>query len=281
LSPSQRPSREQLQGKIVGLSEQYPRYGYRRITALLRREGEWLNPKRVQRVRRQAGLQVRKRQRRMRRLGPSSPKRLRAQQRNEVWSWDLLYDQTEQGRSLRILTLIDEHTKECLAIHAGYSIRAVDAIAVLEAAIQRYGTPQYLRSDNGPEFIAQAIQDWLKNQSVKSAYIQPGAPWEQAYIESFHDKLRDECLNREVFYSLLEARLILEQWRVEYNQHRPHSALGYLTPTEFAAGQNPKWAVVSKDLNNPAGLFTTGPARADRFSKTVSPAPVDILGTTS
>ena len=153
----------------------------------------------------------------------------------------MLYDQTEQGRTLRILTLIDEYTKECLTIHAGYSIRAVDAITVLEAAIQRYGPPQYLRSDNGPEFIAQAIQDWLKSRSVRSAYIQPGAPWEQAYIESFHDKLRDECLNREIFSSLLEARLVLEQWRVEYNQHRPHSALGYLTPTEFAACQNPKW----------------------------------------
>jgi transposase InsO family protein len=216
----------------------------------------------------------------MRRLGPSSPKRLRAQQRNEVWSWDLLYDQTEQGGSLRILTLIDEYTKECLAIHAGYSIRAVDAITVLEAPIQRYGTPRHLRSDNGQEFIAQAIQDWLKTHWVRSVYIQPGAPWEQAYIESFHDKLRDECLNREIFYSLLEARLILEQWRVEYNQHRPHSAFDYLTPEEFAARQNSKWGVVSKDLNNPDGLFTIGPARADRFSKTVSPAPVDILGTT-
>jgi putative transposase len=280
LGATQRPSSEQLQHKIVELSEQHPRYGYRRITALLRRQRQRVNPKRVQRVRRQAGLQVSKRQRRMRRLGPSSPKRLRAEQRNEVWSWDLLYDQTEHGRSLRILTLIDEHTKECLAIHAGYSIRAVDAITVLEAAIQRYGAPKHLRSDNGPEFIAQAIQDWLATQRVRSVYIQPGAPWEQAYIESFHDKLRDECLNREIFYSLLEARLVLEQWRVEYNQHRPHSALGYLTPSEFAARQNPKWGVVSKDLNNPPGLFTTGPARADRFSKTVSPAPVDILGTT-
>jgi putative transposase len=159
------------------LSEQYPRYGYRRITALLRRKSKRVNPKRVQWVRRQAGFQASKRQRRMRRLGPSSPKRLRTQQRTEIWSCDLLYDQTEQGRSLRILTLIDEYTKECLAIHAGYSMRAVDAITVLEAAIQRYGTPKHLRSDNGPEFMAQAIRDW-----VRSVYVQPGAPWEQAYI---------------------------------------------------------------------------------------------------
>lgn len=281
LASTKRSSSEQLQGKIVELSEQNPRYGYRRITALLRREGGRINPKRVQRVRRQAGLQVSKRQRRMRRLGPSSPKRLRAQHRNEVWSWDLLYDQTEQGRSLRILTLIDEYTRECLNIHAGYSIRAIDAITVLEAAILRYGAPKHLRSDNGPEFIAQAIQDWFKTQGVRSAYIQAGAPWEQAYIESFHDKLRDECLNREIFYSLLEARIVLEQWRVEYNEQRPHSALGYLTPVQFATRRNPKWEVVSNDLNNPGGLFTTGPARADRLWEAVSPAPVDIVRTTS
>src|SRR5260370_8705858 len=176
------------------------------MTALLRRNGRRVNPKRVQRVRGRGGLEVSKGQRRMRRLGGSSSNRLRAEHRNEVWSWDLLYDHTEQGRTLRILTLIDEYTKECLAIHVGYSIRAVDAITVLEAAIQRYGTPKYLRSDNGPEFIAQATQDWLKSQSVISAYIRLGPPWLQACIESFHDKLRDECLNREIFSSLLEAR---------------------------------------------------------------------------
>jgi transposase InsO family protein len=214
-------------------------------------------------------------------VGPTNGKRLRAQRRNEVWSWDLVHDQTEQGRTLRILTLIDEYTKEALAIHVSYSIRAVDAITVLEAAIERYAAPKYVRSDNGPEFIAKAIQDWLRDQQIKTLYIQPGSPWEQAYIESFHDKLRDECLNREIFRSLAEARIILEGWRVEYNEQRPHSALGYLTPVEFAAAsKTEKWEVVSKDLNNPKRLFTTGPARADRLWEAVSPAPVDILRTT-
>jgi transposase InsO family protein len=151
---------------------------------------------------------------------------------------------------------------------------------VLATAISRYGSPEYLRSDNGPEFIAKAIQDWTKEQRISSLYITPGSPWEQAHVESFHDKLRDECLNRELFGSLAEARVILEQWRVEYNQLRPHSSLGYRTPEEFAARHNLKWGVVSKDLNNPERLFTTGPARADRFWKAVSPAPVDILRTT-
>jgi putative transposase len=123
---------------------------------------------------------------------------------------DLIYDQSQHGRTLRILTLIDEYTKQALAIHVGYSVRAVDAITVLEAAIEGYGVPKHVRSDNGPEFIAKAIQDWLESQQIKTLYIQPGSPWEQAYIESFHDKLRDECLNREIFRSLAEARIILE-----------------------------------------------------------------------
>ena len=136
-----------------------------------------------------------------------------------------------------MLTLLDEHTRECLAVHVDWSIRAVDVITVVEAAMARYGTPQHLRSDNGPEFIAYAIQDWLKEKNVRTIYITPGSPWENAYIESFHDKLRDECLNREIFGSLWEARVVIEQWRLYYNAERPHSSLGYQTPAEFAGRQ--------------------------------------------
>ena len=143
-------------------------------------------------------------------------------------------DQTENGTRFRVLTLIDEHTRECLAVHVDWSIRAVDVITVVEAAMARYGVPGHLRSDNGPEFIAYAIQDWLKARNVKTIYITPGSPWENAYIESFHDKLRDECMNREVFGSLWEARVVIEQWRRYYNVERPHSSLGYQTPAEFA-----------------------------------------------
>src|SRR6266581_3272234 len=181
--------RREMQSRIIDFSEQNPRYGYRRVTALLRAEGA-----------------------------------------NQIWSWDFVHDQTQEGRPFRILTLIDEHTKQCLATHVGWSVRAVDVITVIEASIQRYGAPEHIRSDNGSEFIARAIQDWLSDNEIKIIYIKPGSPWEQPFIESFHDKLRDECLNREMFGSLLEARIIIEQWRIEYNQRRPHSSLGYLTP---------------------------------------------------
>ena len=143
-------------------------------------------------------------------------------------------DQTENGTRFRILTLIDEYTRECLAMHMAWSIRAVDVITILEAAIALYGTPEHIRSDNGPEFIAYAIPDWLKENQIKVIYIEPGAPWENGHIESFHDKLRDECLNREIFGSLLEAKIVIESWRLEYNTERPHSSIGNKTPEEFA-----------------------------------------------
>jgi len=235
LTSQRRPESQAMDKEIKTLSQKHPRYGYRRITALLRREGQEVNSKRVQRTRRREGLQVSKKQRRMRRVGESTAERQQAKHTGHVWSWDFVEDQTERGTRFRVLTLIDEHTRECLAVHVAWSIRAVDVITVVEAAMERFGVPEHLRSDNGPEFIAYAIQDWLQGKGVKTIYITPGSPWENAYIESFHDKLRDECLNRELFGSLLEAQVIIEQWRLEYNGLRPHSSLGYRTPNEFAA----------------------------------------------
>lgn len=202
----------------------------------MRREGEEINLKRVQRVRREAGLQVRKKQKRTRRTGLSTAERQRAEHRNHVWSWDFVHDQTDRGSNFRILTLINEHTKELLALHAGWSIRAIDVIEVVNKAIRENGCPKHIRSDNGPEFIAYAVEDWMKHSGIRSLYIRPGAPWEQAHIESFHDKLRDECLNRELFGNLREAQVILNQWKREYNEERPHSALDYRTPRESALG---------------------------------------------
>ena len=161
-----------------------------------------------------------KKQHRMKRLGISTAERQRRAERpRQVWSWDFVADQTENGSCFRILTLLDEHTRQCLAIHPGLChARAVDVITVVEAAIVRYGVPQKPRSDNGPEFIATCMQDGLKGQEIKTLYITPGSPWENGHIESFHDKLRDECLNGELFGNLREARVILESWRLEYNE---------------------------------------------------------------
>ena len=252
--------RRSVHKAVVRLSEEHPRYGYRRITALLRRAGLTINPKRVQRLRRMEGMQVRRRQKRMRRLGPQESNRLRASKARQVWSWDFVEDQTENGSRFRILTLLDEHTRQCLAMHAGWSIRAVDAITVIEAAIARYGAPQHLRSDNGPEFIAYAIQDWLKEREIKTLYIKPGSPWENGHIESFHDKLRGEFLNRELFGTLAEARVLLESWRVEYNEDRPHSSLGYQTPGEFARGAS-KFGLLPA-----SGLLPSKLAKINRIS---------------
>ena len=218
--------RKRRRNRIVKLSRKHPRYGYRRITALLRREGGLVNPKCVARVRRAEDLQVRKRQRRLRRVGPGQQARQEAQHRNQVWSWDFASDQVENGSPFRILTLIDEHTRECLATHVAWSIRAPDVLEVLETAILKNGALQHIRSDNGPEFIAYAIQAWAQQHQIQMRYIKPGSPWENGYIERFHDKLRDECLNREVFDNLAEARVVIEEWRREYNENRTHSSLG-------------------------------------------------------
>ena len=154
-------------------------------------------------------------------------------------------------------------------MHAGWSIRAVDVITIVEAAFGRYGRPRHLRSDNGPEFIAYAIQDWLKEQEIKTIYIRPGSPWENGHIESFHDKLRDECLNRELFGSLLEAQIVLEQWRSEYNDQRPHSSLGYQTPTEYARRSR------ATGLQSPSGLLPSRSAK-NRTKTTNEPADLQL-----
>ena len=233
-APKPAKKSQRLRRPIVALSRKHPRYGYRRITALLRRSGQQVNAKRVPRIRSREGFQVSRRQRRCKRVGLSTAERQRATRTNDVWSWDFVSDQTENGSHFRILTLIDEHSRQCLATYAGWSIRAQDVITVVEAAFARYGRPKHLRSDNGPEFIAYARQDWLAASQVKTLYIKPGSPWENGHIESFHDKLRGECLNRELFGSLLEAQIILGQWRTEYNDERPHSSLRYQTPSEYA-----------------------------------------------
>ena len=226
-----------LTDEINKLTKKYKRYGYRMITAKLRQDGWNVNRKRVQRIWQKEGLQVPYRCKFKKAKGGSenSCAVKKAEYPNHVWTYDFMSDQTEDGRSLKFLTVLDEFTRESPAIEPGRSIRAKDVIAVLEYLFMVRGIPKFIRSDNGPEFIADAIKRWLRDQGVETLYIEPGSPWENGYIESFNGKLRDEILNREVFYSVKEAKVIVENWRLEYNNHRPHSSLGFMTPAGFAA----------------------------------------------
>lgn len=241
---------------ILKMSHRYPRYGYRRITVKLRREGVAAGKDQVQRFMRREGLQVRKKQHKMKRLGISTSQRRRAEHPGELWCWDIIQDRTEKGSAFKMLTLMDEYTRQCVCIWPAWSIRAVDVIEQLDRTMARHGQPEHLRSDNGSEFIAYAVQDWLKDKNIKTIYINPGSPWENPYIESFHDKLRDELLNRELFVNLTEARVVTEQWRMEYNQDRPHSSLRDLTPDEFAAALPPSGGTDSINTNKNQARLT-------------------------
>jgi len=198
------------------------------------REGLRINVKRVYRLWRQEGLMHRERKRKRRRKEKGSVP-LRAEYPHHVWTYDFLQDATVEGGTLRILTLTDEYTRESLRIEVARRMPARAVIEMLQKVFQTVGKPEYLRSDNGPEFIAKAIRGWLTQEKVRPHYIDPGSPWQNAYAESFHDKLRDECLNMEVFTSLAEAKVIVERWRQYYNTERPHSSLAYQTPSEYKA----------------------------------------------
>jgi len=220
--------------KIHKLAIRHSRYGYRRITVLLRREGWRINKKRVHRIWKPEGLGLPRRRPKRRKMGSTGGIVNKAEHPNHVWSYDFVEDRTERGGKLRILVIIDEYTRECLAIRVKPSIPASAVIEVLEWLFLTRGVPKYIRSDNGPEFIPKAICQWLKESGCQTLFIKPGSPWENGYIESFDDKLRDESLNREIFRNGKEAQTIVETWRQEYNNYRPHSSLGYLTPAEFA-----------------------------------------------
>jgi putative transposase len=188
----------------------------------------------VQRVRREEGLQVPPPKPRKRRQGLSTGLPQKARHRNHVWAWDFVSDHTVLGGKLRVFNMIDEFTKECHCIHSDRAFKATDVLSVLEEAIQEHGPPEYIRSDNGPEFIATAIQQWLREKGIKTIYIDPGCPWQNGYVESFNDKFRRECLKRELIYTLSESRVIFADYRHLHNYERPHRSLGLLTPKAYA-----------------------------------------------
>ncbi len=231
----------QVTQRIVDLATQFGRYGYRRITELLRWGGWHVNHKRVERIWRVEGLKVPARQPKRRRLwlNDGSCIRLRPKRPNHVWSYDFVLDRTSDGKAFRILTIIDEYTRECLALHVDRHIRADDVLCVLAELFVFRGVPEHIRSDNGPEFTARAVREWLARVEVKTLYIEPGSPWENGYNESFNGKLRDELLNGEIFDTLMEAKVLIERWRQHYNRFRPHSSLGYRPPAPEAIAPGP------------------------------------------
>jgi len=224
---------ERLTADLVELARRHGRLGYRKIAEMLRSTAGWIvNDKRVERIWRREGLKVPAKQSKQGRIwsADGSCIRLRAERPNHVWSYDFVEDRTHEGRKYRMLNLIDEFTHECLAIRVDRKLKSTDVIDLLSDQFILRGVPEHIRSDNGPEFVAKAVQDWVRAVGAKTAYIERGSPWENGFIESFNARLRDELLDGEIFYSLAEARIVIESWRRHYNTVRPHGSLGYKPP---------------------------------------------------
>ncbi|WP_299845300.1 IS3 family transposase [uncultured Jannaschia sp.] len=251
--PRGRADDDALTADIIALASQYGRYGYRRIAAMLRDAGWAVNVKRVERIWRREGLKVSQKQPKKGRLwlNDGSCIRLRPERPNHVWSYDFVESRTHDGRKFRMLNVIDEFTRECLAIRIDRKLNSTAVIDTLTDLFILRGVPGHVRSDNGPEFVAKAVRDWIAAVGAKTAFIEPGSPWENGYCESFNSKLRDELLDGEIFYSLAEARVVIEAWRVHYNTARPHSSLGYRPPAPEAV----RWP--SRDGGSPPPQAST------------------------
>lgn len=228
-----RKSPKKLIGRIRQLAMKHPGFGYRRIWAMLRREGTMINLKKVYRLWKSEKLSLPKRRPHKKRAKPTIGIMPKAEYANQVWTYDFVFDQSLSGRSLKMLTLIDEYTRECLAVEVGVSMTSEKVRSILQRVCVEKGFPEMMRSDNGSEFIAQAVNNWLSENGIKPLFIEPGKPWQNGKCESFNGKLRDECLSREWFSSVKEAQVVIEKWRKFYNEERPHSSLEYLTPSEF------------------------------------------------
>ena len=255
--PTGRDDEERLTADIVELARQYGRYGYRKIAELLRSSAGWVvNDKRVERIRRREGLKVPAKQPKRGRLWltDGSCVRLRAERPNHVWSYDFVEDRTHEGKKYKMLNIIDEFTHECLAIRIDRKLKSIDVIDVLSDLFVLRGVPEHIRSDNGPEFVAKTVQEWITAVGARTAYITPGSPWENGFIESFNARLRDELLDGEIFYSLAEAKIVIESWRRHYNAVRPHGSLGYKPPAPevFVPALTARAAAQSRPATPPA-----------------------------
>jgi len=243
---ARRDDEDEITARIVELASVYGRYGTPRITALLHEEGRRVNHKRVERIWKREGLKVPKKQPKRGRLwlNDGSCVRLRPTHKDHVWSYDFVADRTDDGRPIRLLVVIDEFTRECLAIDVARHLKHDDVLERLSWLMATRGVPGHIRSDNGSEFTAKAVREWLADVGVQTQYITPGSPWENGYCESFNGRLRDELLNGEVFYTLKEAKVLIERWRVHYNTKRPHSSLGYKPPAPESIASGPPSAAL-------------------------------------
>jgi transposase InsO family protein len=223
-----------LRAAVKRYSLKHRRWGYPKITRLLQEDGWKVGKRMVQRIRRELGLRVPKRKPRRRRQGHTTGLPTKAEHRGHVWTWDFIHDRTVRGGRLKMLTVVDEFTRECHLIHVARRIQAKDVLSQLFRLICRHGAPEHIRSDNGSEFIEQTLQQWLHDAGIRTLYIDPGSPWQNGFIESFHSRLREECLEREQLWTLSEARVVIEDWRIEYNHVRPHRSLELETPKGFA-----------------------------------------------
>ncbi len=234
--PTVKSDEPALMSRILELVVEFPRYGYRQITRLLRGEGWHVNAKRIYRLWRREGLKVPKKKKKRRRLGSASGgiTRRRAERRNHVWSVDFIFDRTTNGRQLKILVVIDEYTRECLSLEVNRRFTSDQFVELLGRLFAAHGVPEFIRSDNGPEFIAHRVREFLEKIEIGTSYIEPGSPWQNGYVESFNSRLRDECLACEEFTSVTEARGVIGHWRQIYNQREPAESSGGLTPQEFS-----------------------------------------------
>ena len=222
---------------IVELSLDHPELGADKVGRLVRNRGLRVSNERVRKVRREECLQVPPPKKKQSRRGVSTGKHpTKAEYRGHVWTWDFIHDSTIKGGSFRALSVVDEYTRETHELYPARNIGSGKVLELMSELIDRHGAPEHIRSDNGPEFVAKSLQAWLAEESIKTLYIEPGCPWQNGFVESFHDKFRRECLAREIFYTLSEARVVIEAWRKKYNELRPHRSLGMKTPEEYALG---------------------------------------------